>query len=628
MSEFPTINDTVCKDINKHGEWITFSSTEARLKFTNALEQWCLCVNGELSRNACFMNNPVCRFSPCDLATSTCGLVTTGYSCKCRPNFSFMNDGHCRPLSIKADCSYDYNSCMKETSDASCSKSSKNLICVCPSNMEKHYFSNLSNEMSLEATTNNFECIGNGDLLKWYCHLDFLDVSSCELTGHYCDPKTTNCVQKKSGFVCECRNGFEKLNNFFECSDIDECLQEEICSKETSVCQNTFGGYKCECLPGYANKNDHLCTVYNKCLIPKLDPCRLKYEEEKSQNGLIPSIMEKDSCIFVKFNMYQCRCAPGFIFRNLPWGCEDIDECAEGTHECTIESKCINTRGGYECECLPGFKKIAKLVPDNSPKVLCQDINECEEGVETKDKGIVEACNPHSSVCQNTRGSFKCDCFKGYLSIPNENRLFTGCPRDECCKDIDECKMNTHNCTDHCVDGFAVPNNFTCDCKRLRFLKTPFECENCQYSDYSEYGDVNTSCGAGYRNASRTPLPGYGLNVPECSKIEDTMIFQKYNKRPCHDDDYKCNLSPWSVWSTCELKLNEGSQYQTRYIISGPKDCEKVLVRYQKCQILSEPLFIDWNGIILGSLCVTLILITLAACVRRSLVRRQPRNYF
>jgi hypothetical protein len=53
------------------------------------------------------------------------------------------------------------------------------------------------------------------------------------------------------------------------------------------------------------------------------------------------------------------------------------------------------------------------------------------------------------------------------------------------------------------------------------------------------------------------------------------------------EDDYKCTLSPWTVWSKCELKYNEGSQYQTRYIISGPRNCEKTLIRYQKCKIPS-----------------------------------------
>ena len=32
----------------------------------------------------------------------------------------------------------------------------------------------------------------------------------------------------------------------------------------------------------------------------------------------------------------------------------DIDECLEGTHECSDE--CENTEGGYQCHCPPGFR--------------------------------------------------------------------------------------------------------------------------------------------------------------------------------------------------------------------------------------------------------------------------------
>ena len=35
----------------------------------------------------------------------------------------------------------------------------------------------------------------------------------------------------------------------------------------------------------------------------------------------------------------------------------DIDECAENTDSCDSKTtKCRNTRGGYECDCLSGLK--------------------------------------------------------------------------------------------------------------------------------------------------------------------------------------------------------------------------------------------------------------------------------
>ena len=32
----------------------------------------------------------------------------------------------------------------------------------------------------------------------------------------------------------------------------------------------------------------------------------------------------------------------------------DVDECSEGTHNCTAE--CMNTQGGFQCSCSSGYQ--------------------------------------------------------------------------------------------------------------------------------------------------------------------------------------------------------------------------------------------------------------------------------
>ena len=34
--------------------------------------------------------------------------------------------------------------------------------------------------------------------------------------------------------------------------------------------------------------------------------------------------------------------------------CRDVDECEAGLHEC--QQQCVNTAGGFKCECNPGYE--------------------------------------------------------------------------------------------------------------------------------------------------------------------------------------------------------------------------------------------------------------------------------
>ncbi|KFM00376.1 von Willebrand factor C and EGF domain-containing protein, partial [Aptenodytes forsteri] len=72
----------------------------------------------------------------------------------------------------------------------------------------------------------------------------------------------------------------------------------------------------------------------------------------------------------------------------------DIDECLSAA----CEGLCVNTEGGFVCECGPGMQL-------STDRHSCQDVNECRRPGERR------ACQ---HACHNTPGSYLCSCRPGY----------------------------------------------------------------------------------------------------------------------------------------------------------------------------------------------------------------------
>nr|CAL47126.1 lipophorin receptor [Blattella germanica] len=86
------------------------------------------------------------------------------------------------------------------------------------------------------------------------------------------------------------------------------------------------------------------------------------------------------------------------------WEDEPTDKC--GKNECKennggCSQLCVDTPGGYYCDCRRGFKLM-----DNR---TCDDVNECE---------VPGTC---SQSCINEKGTFKCQCVEGYLRDPRDH---------------------------------------------------------------------------------------------------------------------------------------------------------------------------------------------------------------
>lgn len=68
---------------------------------------------------------------------------------------------------------------------------------------------------------------------------------------------------------------------------------------------------------------------------------------------------ENSNCISDEDDSYECECRAGYLLADSYDGihnCVDINECASGDNICDPNAECINTPGGYNCQCIEGFE--------------------------------------------------------------------------------------------------------------------------------------------------------------------------------------------------------------------------------------------------------------------------------
>ena len=90
-------------------------------------------------------------------------------------------------------------------------------------------------------------------------HFGFADIDECSSAtgGHSCDATTENCFNVVGSFECECREGYTRLanENDLECSNINECEQQNIC-QDDATCVDSQGSYSCICNVGFVAMGD------------------------------------------------------------------------------------------------------------------------------------------------------------------------------------------------------------------------------------------------------------------------------------------------------------------------------------------------------------------------------------
>ncbi|XP_077945511.1 latent-transforming growth factor beta-binding protein 2 isoform X5 [Gasterosteus aculeatus] len=321
------------------------------------------------------------------------------------------------------------------------------------------------------------------------------DVDECSVANTCPDQLCTN---TPGSFTCRsCGAGLRLSEDGYGCEDIDECRGPDVCPM--AVCTNTAGSFACmACDPGFTVAPNGLsCEDVNECEDPGLCVGGRCANTVGSYDCLCPAGLEmvdgtscrdinecltatgicgEADCLNTK-GSYTCICPDGYATNDGGTGCQDVDECSGGN--VCIRGECLNTDGSFMCLCEAGFKF-------NDDTADCEDQNECKDfgssvcgtwrcentigsyrcfmgcqaglqGEDATDCDIDECANEticgNYGFCENTDGSFRCQCYQGYANPPGD----TGT-----CVDVNECEMSSALCGEAPCENFD--GSFLCIC--------------------------------------------------------------------------------------------------------------------------------------------------------------------
>ncbi|XP_055977545.1 thrombomodulin [Sorex fumeus] len=134
---------------------------------------------------------------------------------------------------------------------------------------------------------------------------------------------------------------------------------------------------------------------------------------------------------------YSCMCETGYRLAADQHHCEDVDDCLSEPSLC--RQRCVNTQGGFECHCFPGYEMLN---------------GEC---VESQDPCFGNDCEYQ---CQPVGGTnFLCICAEGFApdqQDPRKCQMF--CNKTACEADCDP--NNPEVC--RCPEGYILDEGYMC----------------------------------------------------------------------------------------------------------------------------------------------------------------------
>ncbi|XP_066982620.1 adhesion G protein-coupled receptor E1-like isoform X1 [Macrobrachium rosenbergii] len=228
-------------------------------------------------------------------------------------------------------------------------------------------------------------------------------IDECSEGSHNCGDHEA-CTDKFVNFTCSCLPGFAR--NGLRCEDMDECARGKAECSPQAACRNSVGSYSCSCNPPFEGDGRTCCPpgfAQNGSHCDDMDECARGKAECNPHAACRNSV-----------GSYSCSCNPPFQgdgrtccppgFAQNGSNCDDMDECARGKAECSPHAACRNSVGSYSCSCNPPFQGDGRTCcppgfAQNGSN--CDDMDECAQGT--------AECSPQAA-CRNSVGSYSCSC--------------------------------------------------------------------------------------------------------------------------------------------------------------------------------------------------------------------------